>query len=395
MLRVLRKRPGASLGLLSGALVVGGAAAVEHQANEKERRFLLSGEQEGVPTPPLLPRAYEFDAIHTYWSLRPITTVSRMIQVASELTPIAFFYFTDFVLSTPNDPAAVQKQHAKRLRQALTRLGPAFVKGGQQLSIRPDLVPPAVLKELQKLCDSVEPIPDDVAWQVMEAELGVERMKDLQGLRLVAAASLGQVYKATLVDGSVVAVKVQRPNMKQTFSLDLYLLQRIGVMVDLFTSVFTNQPPFHRALYESFAGGSYQELDYANEAINQKRFQKELRERKSPVKVPDVYAEYSTEKVLTSEWIDGIKLADSPPETIRKLIPVGVELFLTQLLDIGGLSCRSSVRIRLWQCMWSLLQRAQQFILPVRETYSSPKPVNSPCWTLACAQRSIKRVAMP
>ena len=124
--------------------------------------------------------------------------------------------------------------------------------------------------------------------------------------------------------------------MRRAFSLDLYLLQHIGVLVDLFTTTFTNQPPFHQPLYESFAAGSYSELDYEQEAANQKRFQKELRERKSPVVIPHVYEDFTTEKVITSQWIDGVKLADSSKERIRELIPVGVELFLTQLLDIGA-----------------------------------------------------------
>jgi aarF domain-containing kinase len=136
--------------------------------------------------------------------------------------------------------------------------------------------------------------------------------------------------------GAEVAVKVQKPDMRKSFSLDLYILQHIGVIVDAFTSIFTNQPPFHRALYESFASGSYTELDYVREAANQIRFQKELLERGCAVVIPDVYTEYTTEKMMTSQWIDGVKLADAPKEKIRELIPVGVELFLTQLLDIGA-----------------------------------------------------------
>lgn len=80
----------------------------------------------------------------------------------------------------------------------------------------------------------------------------------------------------------------------------------------------------------------WQELDYENEARNQKHFQQELKARGCKVKVPNVYDEYTTERVLTSEWIQGVKLTDSSPEKIRELIPVGVELFLTQLFDIGA-----------------------------------------------------------
>jgi predicted unusual protein kinase regulating ubiquinone biosynthesis (AarF/ABC1/UbiB family) len=118
-------------------------------------------------------------------------------------------------------------QQAVQLREALTNLGPTFVKAGQQLAIRPDIVPPVVLKELQKLCDSVRPIPDSVALQVLMEELGLidsssglgnvddavnnkREMGDVfEDLHFVAAASIGQVYKARLKDsGRYVAIKV-------------------------------------------------------------------------------------------------------------------------------------------------------------------------------------------
>ena len=161
--------------------------------------------------------------------------------------------------------------------------------------------------------------------------------------------------------------------MRRTFSLDLYILQHIGVLVDLFTSTFTNQPPFHQVrvatecfrvcvlmvfsltpvplrqpLYESFAAGSYSELDYEQEAANQKRFQKELQHRKCPVVIPHVYEDFTTQKIITSQWIDGVKLADSSRERIRELIPVGVELFLTQLLDIGAFHAGKECRMCVW-----------------------------------------------
>lgn len=88
-------------------------------------------------------------------------------------------------------------------------------------------------------------------------------------------------------------------------------------------------------LYRLFIVG-LKELDYENEARSQKYFQQELQKRDCKVKVPNVYDDYTTQRVLTTEWIQGVKLADSPPEKIRELIPVGVELFLTQLLDIGA-----------------------------------------------------------
>jgi len=99
--------------------------------------------------------------------------------------------------------------------------------------------------------------------------------------------------------------------------------------------VITNQKPYHAALVDTFAKGSYMELDYENEAQNQKYIMKELHKRKCDVKIPLVYDNFTSQRVITTEWIDGIKLADAPPDVIYSLIPTGIDLFLTQLLDIG------------------------------------------------------------
>ena len=215
---------------------------------------------------------------------------------------------------------------------------------GQQLAIRPDIAHPLLLKELQTLHDSVRlTISHDEAVEILQKELGAKKVQDLKELELVASASLGQVYKAKLQQQDeqnkhqTVAIKIQRPGMLESFSLDLFLLQLYGDFVDTFTSTFTKQPPYHRALFDSFSHGSYSELDYENEAKNQLLFQREFAERglKHKVKIPSVFVNYSTQRVLTTEWIGGVPLAHSPAPIIQKLIPVGIELFLMQLLDIG------------------------------------------------------------
>ena len=123
-----------------------------------------------------------------------MTVAKRLVDVAYQLGPCLTGYVMDFKLFPPaseGDSVAQQKQHAIRLREALTSLGPAYVKGGQQLSIRPDLIPPTVLKELQKLCDAVRPIPDEVALQMIRDELGCEDLSTIfRDAELVASASL-------------------------------------------------------------------------------------------------------------------------------------------------------------------------------------------------------------
>ena len=281
-----------------------------------------------------LPRSYDAQRIQQYWNGRPVSVVGRIFDIAVESVPIAFRVAMNW--NTLSGNCDLQRSYAAQVKDALTRLGPAFVKIGQQISIRPDLVPPPVLSELQKLCDSVEPISDEIALGILREELKVDDLKEIfDDVRLVASASLGQVYKAS-VNGEEVAIKVQRPDMLERVSLDLYLLQHYALFVDKFTSIFTEQPAFHDELIQNFAAGSYSELDYEREAFNQKRFKEEFRKRKCEVKIPKVYDFLTTRKIITTEWIDGVKLANAPKKVIRDLIPVGVELFLTQLLDVGA-----------------------------------------------------------
>jgi len=345
--RFVRQRPWVA----AAGVTFTGAAAVESYSNYQEEHAVNKEDY-------TLPRSYDRESFRRYWIQRPISVVSRFGKIGYELGPSVASYLyhknATGLLQNPADSEDVQTQQAVKFREALTNLGPAFVKVGQQVAIRPDLVPPAVLKELQKLCDSVKPIPDEVAMQVLRDELfgpeeeessntgdNKDRTRNLddlfEDLHLVASASLGQVYQAKIKSsGELVAIKVQRPDMERAFGLDLFLLQMWGDFVDAFTNVFTEQVPFHSAFFDAFSQGSYSELDYENEARNQMHFQKELADRNCKVKVPNVYLDYSTRRVLTTEWIEGTKLADSSKQTIRELIPIGVELFLTQLLDIGA-----------------------------------------------------------
>lgn len=207
-----------------------------------------------------LPRTYDRDGVRHYWLIRPLSVVGRVGQIMASLGPVGVNWFTEQQLASHSLDADRQQHHAHQLRQALTELGPAWVKGGQQLAIRPDLVAPVVLRELQKLCDAVKPVEDEIALQLLREELGISDLTTVfQNLKLVASASLGQVYQATLVKQpqKIVAIKVQRPGMRQSFSLDLFLLQQWGEVMDMFTTTFTNQQPYHRAFLDAFCEGSY------------------------------------------------------------------------------------------------------------------------------------------
>lgn len=189
--RTVLKRP------LSSLVGLGAAGGLTYVYYEDNKAYRL--ERQG--STPSLPREYSRKALHEYWSARPLTVAQRLLTVAYELGPCIGSYVVDFKLFPVEADCLedVQKVHAVRLRETLTRLGPAFVKAGQQLSIRPDLVPATVLKELQKLCDSVEPAPDEIALRVLRDELQCEDLNTIfEDLHFVASASL--VSKQILLD---------------------------------------------------------------------------------------------------------------------------------------------------------------------------------------------------
>merc|ERR1711892_1647354 len=192
------------------------------------------------------------------------------------------------------DHEGLQKKYAVELREMLTRLGPCFIKLGQAVSIRPDVLPSAFLFELQKLCDAVPSFPTKDAIEVIESELGVKVSDIFEGFDPeegpIAAASLGQVYRVKLVDNDkVVAVKVQRPDMHHYVLRDIYIMRFISRTFQWIKTTFTYQRPFDAALLDTFANATLKELDYINEASNQRRCKEDFEPRmKNRIYVPEV-----------------------------------------------------------------------------------------------------------
>lgn len=381
-LGIVRRRPFSSVAATSTVTAVGYANYVEWRTNN-----LLQQSASSIET--IISRDhYDGDSISRYWENRPVTIAKRLLQIVSELGPVAAEYLYSFQLrpwaietissSADNEgnkqvdadyldqKRQMEIDLSQKLRTALTHLGPTFIKVGQQLSIRPDLISPTVLFELQRLCDAVPPFDNKIAMRVLAQELtssmradsrvGDNSNADFRSEdevnrivtsvfeeipRLVASASLGQVYKATTKKSQQkVAIKIQRPDILETVTLDLFLLLSYGKAVDKLCSIFTNQIPYHEAFLNGFAHGAFMELNYRAEAANQTFFREELHSRfnsgnKNKVVVPQVYEQFTTNSVLVSEWIEGIPLAQAPQQQIQQLIPIGVELFLCQLLDIG------------------------------------------------------------
>ncbi len=228
-------------------------------------------------------------------------------------------------------------QHAARLREILTQLGPTAIKIGQALSTRPDLVSPLFLEELAKLQDELPPFDNATAFALIESELGrpVEQIFREISPEPIAAASLGQVYQAYLHTGEKVAVKVQRPDLIERISLDMYIVRSLAAWAK---RTFRRIRSDLVGIVDEFASRLYEEMDYTQEGRNAERFLELYRH--PSIYAPKIYWEYTRTKVLTMEWIDGIKLTQLDKITAaglegRHLIEIGVNCSLKQLLEHG------------------------------------------------------------
>ena len=195
------------------------------------------------------------------------------------------------------------------IRGMLEELGPTFVKLGQLLSTRPDIVPEPFLSELAKLQDTAPTVPADQIRAVVESEFGKPVCEVFPGFDDVpiAAASLGQVHRATLPDGTHVIVKVQRPNIIEQVDTDIEILYKRAAFLEDHWEVARTYGVSD--VVDEFAMTIREELDYTREGRNTDRLREGMAEEKG-VKVPAVYWELSTSKVLTLEEIEGVKITD-------------------------------------------------------------------------------------
>ncbi|KAK4730379.1 hypothetical protein R3W88_023367 [Solanum pinnatisectum] len=249
------------------------------------------------------------------------------------------------------------RRRAAKFRETLIDLGPFYIKLGQALSTRPDILPKVYCQELAKLQDQIPPFPTHLARRSIESQLGVRVSQVFADISKepIAAASLGQVYKAHLHSGELVAVKVQRPHMSHLLTLDAMLFHMIGGQLKRFAKarkdllVAVNEMVRHM----------FEEIDYILEAQNAERFASlyacSSKEKTVPgsavtdnvgcqktvgIKVPKIYWNFTRKEVLTMEWIDGIKLTDESRMrkanlNRRRLVDQGLYCSLRQLLEVG------------------------------------------------------------
>jgi predicted unusual protein kinase regulating ubiquinone biosynthesis (AarF/ABC1/UbiB family) len=231
-----------------------------------------------------------------------------------------------------------EAKRAIELREMLTSLGPAFIKIGQALSTRPDILSGRFLEELSKLQDQLPPFDNAIAYRFIQEELGRPPHEVYAELSRepIAAASLGQVYKGQLRSGEWVAVKVQRPDLADQITLDIYILRGLAAWAE---KTFPNIRTDLVGILDEFAGRLFEEMDYTQEGKNAERFQQYYGYLQD-IYVPKIHWEYTNTRVLTMEWITGIKL--NKPEQIqaqgidaKHLINAGIQCSLRQLLEHG------------------------------------------------------------
>jgi len=257
-----------------------------------------------------------------------------------ELLKIEQYIEVGLQLISKNRRNRIEKlSRAERVRMAFEELGPTYVKLGQVLSTRPDLVPVDFTNELSKLQDEVPPFAFSEAKATIEAEFGspLEELFDFFDELPFASASIGQVHKAGLKDGEMVAVKVQRPGIKKIIEVDLEIMLHLAMLVERNIKEIALYRPVK--IIEEFARTLEKEIDYTLEATSMERFARHFLNDPTTY-IPKVFRDMTTERVLSMELVDGIKISEidrlEKAGLDRKTITVrGANFYLKQVFDFG------------------------------------------------------------
>jgi predicted unusual protein kinase regulating ubiquinone biosynthesis (AarF/ABC1/UbiB family) len=251
----------------------------------------------------------------------------------------AFVNSRDWLGRRRDKTAAERHEEGAILREKFLRLGPTFIKTGQTLATRADLLPVEYIQELSALQDEVPPFPAEVARRIIEAELRVKIADIFESFedQPIAAASLGQVHRGRLRTGQTVAIKVQRPNLAAQIEFDLRVLRRIARFAARYPNLVRGVD--WQGTIDEFRAHIYEEMDYGAEVRNAEVFRRNF-EKWPNVYVPRIYDIFSARRVIVMEFIEGFKVTDVQslqaaghnPHEIVKLL---ARTYLKQLLEDG------------------------------------------------------------
>lgn len=201
-------------------------------------------------------------------------------------------------------------EHGKRITRKLLDLGPTFIKVGQALSTRVDLLRKEYIEELSKLQDQVPKFPIEEAIRIIQEELGDEPSQIFQHFHPepIAAASLGQVHRVTLLTGQEAIIKVQRPNLVGTFQIDLCILKHTARLLQKNTELGRNREWVY--IVDEFGRTLFEEIDYIREGRNADRFRRNLAGGATGIAIPQIHWRYTSRRVITMEYLPGIKIND-------------------------------------------------------------------------------------
>jgi len=317
-------------------------AAVPKEKNGMDEWAALASREGDLE--PMELRRYDPEATQKYFAKRPWILLKRGVRSITLLGSFVAKLWLDRKLNGENTSEekkrALNTKRAAQLRELLVSLGPTYVKLGQVLSSRADLLPAEYIAELRVLQDKVPPFSDDLARRIIDRELGSTAGRLSLGSTPIASASLGQVYKGTWRndDGELeeVAVKVQRPGALVAISLDIGIIRVFAEPWRRWNNLNSDL----EGLVDEWGRRFIAELDYDAEATNGEKFAAAMAARSDlggVVTAAPVFRQASTRHVLTTGWIDGVRLQDSTADDTAQLCAVALTAYLAMLLDLGFL----------------------------------------------------------
>ncbi len=278
--------------------------------------------------------------------MKSISKFKRYTKVIQVLSRYGFAEVLDRILPSrerdngagaETDPQVPSGMY-KRIRMAMEELGPAFIKLGQLLSIREDILPPELIAELRKLQDAVPPEPMDIK-ALLEEQFGIRTEEHFTVIEAqpFASASVSQVYAATLQDGSRVVLKVKRSDVEAVVNADVSIMKDLSLLLEKHYTSIRNMNLYR--VISSFGLSVLKEMSFTAEAANIQNFRRNFKDD-TRVYIPEVYEMYSNNEILCLEWVEGIKINDlegirDMQMDPRDIVTTGLDVYLRQILDFG------------------------------------------------------------